>query len=214
MSRASAVADAILRHLGFRQNRVRRDNPAHHVRRRVRQITRDVRLVREVLERRGGFACRTQHTRNPMASATAVTLQQKSSSRGIASHLRFGLLHGSLVRTLAGGEAKQQEGDDSQHGAFRSGADCPRTFQDGGIPHLLTAGDVGHLTFQRRALQRRALAERSTASRAGCLRLSAVSTNIRQRAPSNSPTGSRAQDFFSDSRSTEGAKIAAPALAA
>ena len=61
-----------------------------------------------MLQRRRSFSGGTHHTWNPMASATAVALQQKSSSLGIASHTRLGIVQPPLVRAFAAKSERKQ----------------------------------------------------------------------------------------------------------
>src|ERR1700681_3560392 len=139
-----------------------------------------------MLHRRSRFPTRPHHAWNPMASPAPITLYQECPTLGIAAHAQLCIgLRPLFLAPATGIQRKQQDGCNHQ-----------RPFHHG-------------------TSQRKPLAAQVTASRLGWLMpFVAASKNKRQREPSNSPIGSKPWDFLSDSRNSDGAKMAAPAEAA
>src|SRR6266568_2158407 len=81
-----------LRHLSSVENRVWRLDPAHHVFRRILQVSRDVRLARQVFKRWRHFSRRTLNARNTMAPATPISLNEKCYPPHPSSYLREEML--------------------------------------------------------------------------------------------------------------------------
>lgn len=83
------LPDLQVRHHRLRLDRLRRANPAHHVRWRIRQNPREVHLPAHPIERRSDIAVRHRDAGNPVTAAAAVLTQQEATALGIAVLLRF-----------------------------------------------------------------------------------------------------------------------------
>lgn len=153
------VAYSQLRHLRIRENRVWRLDPAHYVFRRILQVAGNIHLALQMSQRRCCFSTGTHHSRNAMASATPVALDQIRPSAGIASNVRLRVIQCALMGALAVQRKEQQHGtDNSRHycGASQPHSSAAR----------ITASSPGCLTP-----------------------LPEVSATARQREPFSSPTG-------------------------
>ena len=85
MSAACGSAHLQVRHHRLRLDRLRRANPPHHVRGRIRKHAREIHAPAHAIERRSDVAVRGRDTGNPVTAAAAVLAQEKAPALGIAA---------------------------------------------------------------------------------------------------------------------------------